>query len=47
MRAPARRSFCRRARALWFNEDPHYDLENGISCRECGHALSWPRVEKQ
>ena len=31
---------------LWFNDDPHYDLENGLSCHACKHALSWPRVEK-
>jgi len=32
---------------LWFNTDTHYDIENGLSCRECKHALSWPRVEKE
>lgn len=32
---------------LWFNDDPHYDLENGLACGECKHAIAWPRVERQ
>jgi hypothetical protein len=31
---------------LWFNDDSHYELENGLACRECKHALSWPRVDR-
>jgi hypothetical protein len=32
---------------LWFTDDTHDDIENGLSCRECKHALSWPRVGKE
>jgi hypothetical protein len=32
---------------LWFNDDTHYDIENGLSCHECKHALSWPRDIKE
>ena len=29
---------------LWFNDDAHYSIENGLACRLCRHALSWPRL---
>jgi len=28
---------------LWENTDTHYALENGLSCDECKHSLSWAK----
>lgn len=31
---------------LWFNDDGHYALENGLSCVPCAMSISWPRPER-
>ena len=31
---------------LWFNDDGHYALENGLFCNVCKVGLSWPRRER-
>jgi len=33
--------------SLWFNDDSHYEIENGLACNECKHSLSWPRAEQK
>jgi hypothetical protein len=31
---------------LWWNDDGHYSLENGLTCACCAMGIAWPRVER-
>jgi hypothetical protein len=26
---------------FWVNNDPHYDLDCGLSCKQCGLVIAW------